>query len=301
METKARHVLIGSVALAVLLAGAGFGLWIANVELGKSTALYDVYFEEPVSGVQVGGEVRFNGIRLGQVARLRLDEDNPDRVHATLALGEEAPIQEGAVARVMPKGITGVSFIQIESAPEPGPPLEAGPGEPHPVIPSEASPVQQLLGGVPDLLTKATTLIERLSDLVDDETRRSLSRSIADAEATTAALREAIERLVPRLEAGARDVSGAARSVERMSDRADAWLSGELPRLTQQAEGSLRDLGSFTRRLDTNLNARLAPQIHATLVELEAVARATRRIVGELRPEGRELQIGRVLPEAADR
>ena len=69
MENRARYILIGSFALAVLVAAFGFVYWIKNVGGFGQREVYDVRFEQPVSGLTPGANVLFNGIRVGTVTR----------------------------------------------------------------------------------------------------------------------------------------------------------------------------------------------------------------------------------------
>ena len=65
METRARYALIGLFTVAVVLAGFAFVYWIENAGgLGQRTA-YRVRFDGTVSGLLVGSNVLFNGIRVG--------------------------------------------------------------------------------------------------------------------------------------------------------------------------------------------------------------------------------------------
>ena len=50
-------------------------------------------FDSSVSGLQVGGNVLFNGIRVGEVTNLRLDPDKPSQVVAMLAVNKSTPIR----------------------------------------------------------------------------------------------------------------------------------------------------------------------------------------------------------------
>ncbi|NJR20518.1 MAG: MCE family protein [Hyphomonadaceae bacterium] len=80
METRANYVLIGLFSLLAVITAAIFTLWIANAGINKQTTLYDVVFEGPVRGLEVGGEVRFNGIKVGEVVDLSLSPTNPKDV-----------------------------------------------------------------------------------------------------------------------------------------------------------------------------------------------------------------------------
>ena len=73
MENSARYTLIGSFALACLVAAFGFVYWIKNVGGLGQREVYNVRFEQPVSGLTPGANVLFNGIRVGTVAAIALD------------------------------------------------------------------------------------------------------------------------------------------------------------------------------------------------------------------------------------
>ena len=70
METRAHHLLIGSFMLAFLVAIVAFVLWLAKTEVDREVARYNIYFSGSVAGLGIGGDVRFNGIKVGSVAEL---------------------------------------------------------------------------------------------------------------------------------------------------------------------------------------------------------------------------------------
>ena len=76
METKANYVLIGAFTLAVAVFGLLFALWAANYSSEKE---YRIVFNEPVTGLSEGGNVRYNGINVGTV-ELSLAPDDPRQV-----------------------------------------------------------------------------------------------------------------------------------------------------------------------------------------------------------------------------
>ena len=80
METRANFVLIGSFTLAVVAAAFGFVMWFQSLHTTKARTPLRIIFEGPASGLRNGGSVNFNGIRIGEVVSVKLD--NPRRVVA---------------------------------------------------------------------------------------------------------------------------------------------------------------------------------------------------------------------------
>jgi phospholipid/cholesterol/gamma-HCH transport system substrate-binding protein len=92
METRANYVLIGAFTLAVIAAAFGFVLWFQSLHTTKQRSPLRVIFEGPASGLRNGGNVNFNGIRIGEVISVKLD--NPRRVVALAMVENNAPIRK---------------------------------------------------------------------------------------------------------------------------------------------------------------------------------------------------------------
>src|SRR3954462_15641180 len=124
METRANYILIGSFTLAVIAAAIGFVLWFQSLHTTKQRSPLRVVFEGPAAGLRNGGSVNFNGIRVGEVVSVKLD--NPRRVGA-LAMGENnAPIRKDTLVGLEFQGLTGVAAISLKGGEEaaPSPPLD---------------------------------------------------------------------------------------------------------------------------------------------------------------------------------
>src|SRR5436305_8777387 len=80
METRANFVLIGSFTLAVIAGAFGFVLWFQSLHTTKARTPLRIVFEGPAAGLRNGGSVNFNGIRVGEVMSVKLD--NPRRGRA---------------------------------------------------------------------------------------------------------------------------------------------------------------------------------------------------------------------------
>ena len=92
METRANYVLIGSFTLAVIAAAIGFVLWFQSLHSVKQRSPFRVVFEGPAAGLRNGGSVNFNGIRVGEVVSVKLD--NPRRVVALAMIENNAPLRK---------------------------------------------------------------------------------------------------------------------------------------------------------------------------------------------------------------
>jgi phospholipid/cholesterol/gamma-HCH transport system substrate-binding protein len=120
METRANYVLIGSFTLAVIAAAIGFVLWFQSLHTTKQRSPFRVVFEGPAAGLRNGGSVNFNGIRVGEVVSVKLD--NPRRVVALAMIENNTPLRKDTLVGLEFQGLTGVAAISLKGGEEAAPP-----------------------------------------------------------------------------------------------------------------------------------------------------------------------------------
>ena len=121
METRANFVLIGSFTLAVIAAAFGFVLWFQSLHTTKARSPLRIVFEGSASGLRNGGSVNFNGIRVGEVVSVKLDD--PRRVVALAMVENAASIRKDTVVGLEFQGLTGVAAISLKGGQVAAPPV----------------------------------------------------------------------------------------------------------------------------------------------------------------------------------
>ena len=124
METRANYVLIGSFTLAVIAAAFGFVLWFQSLHTTKLRSPLRIIFEGPAAGLRNGGSVNFNGIRVGEVVSVKLD--NPRRVVALAMVENNAPVRKDTLVGLEFQGLTGVAAISLKGGDESAPSVPLG-------------------------------------------------------------------------------------------------------------------------------------------------------------------------------
>jgi len=257
METRANHVMIGSFVLIVVIGLFGFVLWLAKIEIDQQFSYYRVIFDEAVSGLSVGGDVRYNGIPVGTVTVIRIAPDDPSRVQVLLEVGHDTPVKADTVAKLELQGITGVAFIQLGGGTAAAGIAKPGPkGEP-PLLRSERSAIQAFFAGAPELINHAIVLIDALTHLVNEDNRAAVGRILANVDDLSTRL----ARRGPELEQMLADIQQiAARSNE---------LMGRLNSLIDSADATL----SVARGTLSTADDLMDGEARMTLSELRAAAR----------------------------
>src|SRR6201991_3386578 len=192
METRANFVLIGSFTLAVIAAAFGFVLWFQSLHTTKQRSPLRVVFEGPASGLRNGGSVNFNGIRVGEVMSVKLD--NPRRVVALALVEKNAPIRKDTVVGLEFQGLTGVAAISLKGGAEAAPPgpLDA---DGIPVLTADPNRLQDVTEAIRGTLQNINTIVA--------DNQVAVKNSLANLETFTQSLSrnsEKIDNIMARLD-----------------------------------------------------------------------------------------------------
>ncbi len=234
MEPRASHLLIGTFLLIVAAAVFGFVIWLAKVEIDREFAYYEIYFEESVSGLSIGGDVRYSGIPIGSVAEIALDPDNPRLVRVRIEVGSDAPIRQGTKATLALQGITGVAFIQLTGGQRDAAEIEIEEGREFAIIPSEQSAIQRLFTTMPELIGKVIGITDSLATFLEPENQKAFGQIMTNAAALVGRLNARgpeIEALILDMQAATAEFKTILREInvlvgqfQGVSDNVDATL-----------------------------------------------------------------------------
>ncbi len=287
METKANYVLIGAATIIGALLIMLFAMWIAGDEFRRGSNEYDIVFDDPVRGLTEGGEVRFNGIKVGEVQTLRIDPSNTNRVIARVRVSSDVPVRTDTTAQLEPIGLTGVTLIQLSAGSTEAALLRGTFGGPLPRIVGRGSQIDILVERSEDIALRASEAMAAVRDLLTDENIARVNRILANLERVSDEL-AASEGVIARsgeaagaMTQAAADIGALARQTQadlaeldqviEEINRASAVASGEtLPELAAAAEEIRRASASIARVAD-NIEENpsvLTPRSPRPLVEL---------------------------------
>jgi paraquat-inducible protein B len=247
------------------------------------------YTEESISGLNIGSMVRFKGVPVGRVNRVRLDPDDGlvevyfelflDRLAQLGADVEEVQrlsVFGGIVSdmrvSIIGNPITGEAHLLIDTPVDPPPPLELSFQPKGIYIPYVRSVFTEITTQLPSLITRGEALFSKVETAMDrlPETLDRTDRFLANAD------RALEESDLPALSEEARLFFAATTSqVERLSDQFDR-LAGE--------EGELTTLLATMQQVELPENAAAAlNQTSLALADLRASMPVIRESLEHLR------------------
>lgn len=124
MKMRSSNLVIGTTTLAILAIGLFGLLGVRKIHtISQETRMRIVFEGGSASGLRRGGSVNFDGVQIGEVLSLRLD--NPRKVVAEVRVDKNAPIRKDTVVGLEFQGLTGIAAISLIGGDSSDPPVPA--------------------------------------------------------------------------------------------------------------------------------------------------------------------------------
>ena len=288
MERNANYALVGFISLGLFVGLVVFVVWLARISFSDSYTTYHVVFMGPISGLSDGGEVHFNGIKVGEVSKIGLDKDDPRKVVAVVRVTSDVPIRTDSYATLEPLGITGVTYIQITAGTASKPLLKnvTPPGQ-VPIISSKASALSGLLEGGGTVLNAAVESLNRVNRILSDDNIKSFSSTLNNIQDVTAEVRKRKE-LLTDADQSLKDIDQTAQSIKQLSDNSNNLVNTDGKRALKEAADAadqIKQAASDAKGLVDRLQGPTAdfannglPQLTAAVASLQKAADSLNRL-----------------------
>lgn len=247
METRANFVLIGSFALAVIVAAFGFVFWFQNLGTAAQRTPLRIVFEGAASGLRTGGNVNFNGVKIGEVTSVKLDD--PKKVIVITSVDKAAPIRKDTLVGLEFAGLTGVSAVSLK-----GGSLEA------PGVPTAEDGVPTLTAdpnAILDIGEAVRATLQNMNRLVADNqvslhnsisSLESFAKSLSDNSARIDSIMIGVEALMGVKDGHEGELQQAAKSFRELVDNLDKRTAG----LILDGRRTLTDINRAVNNFDRN-------------------------------------------------
>lgn len=146
MSAKSSKFLIGLFVISGTLLCAAIIIWVGAARILTKGSLYSVYFDESVQGLQADSAIKYRGVEIGNVQKIKVAPDNR-LIEVVMKIDIESDLQEKTIATLKTAGITGIVFIELDQL-KPGD-LANSPKitfqSSYPVIPSRRSQISRFM------------------------------------------------------------------------------------------------------------------------------------------------------------
>jgi phospholipid/cholesterol/gamma-HCH transport system substrate-binding protein len=258
METRAHYVAVGAFVLAMVFLAFVAVLWLAGTQFTSSFAHYDIYFEGPVSGLNQGGRVEYNGIPVGTVSDIEiiqdpkiLTEDGGKPIRVTIEIKSSVEIHKDASATIQTNILSGVSYILITPG-KSNDLLEAQHGQRYPVIRSRRATLASLAARGPQLLDKLDVIFDKVDDLLGDKNRQAVAATLENVQQISKNLADHSDEIATNAAEALKSASALFTALDSSYSAPDG-LKDKLASALDKASSALVDIDKLAKNLsDTN-------------------------------------------------
>jgi len=194
METDKHYLRVGSFVLLTLLAIAAFSIWLIGAYDASKSTLYRIRFADSVSGLDVGGPVKFHGVQVGKVETITIDPTDMRLTRVDISILKSATIKTDTVASLKLQGITGGVYIDLSGSSQEAASL-ASETENPPEIPASPNALNAIMDTLPEILKKVTHIADQADKLFSDKNIAALSNMIGNMQKASSNAKEATREI----------------------------------------------------------------------------------------------------------
>ena len=248
MENRAHYALIGTFVLVALFAIIAFVAWLSSAQFDQQFDEYEVTFNGAVRGLSQGSEVRFNGLKVGEVRRLRLDPQNSSAVLVDIQVANDTPVDTKSFARLEPLGLTGLNYIQVFAGGGDTDLMRSLPDNEPRRIEGQMSQLDTFLDDGGSVIESVQMALNRVNVVMSNDAIEDFQSILSNINTITDNLRDAdidqdlLNDTLVAIEKAAKDVSKAALEVDTTAKEFDALLENDVKSVIARAEVSMVEL-----------------------------------------------------------
>lgn len=281
MERDANYTAVGAFVLLVAVMAGMFVYWYSEGRDRRNYVPYEIYFNGSVTGLSEGGSIRYLGVEVGRVRRIRLDRRSAERVQVVAEIDDSAPIDRNTTAQLSLMGVTGLLYIDLKQKMDGKDIMPPVPSERYPVINTVRSDFDSFLASLPEIAGSAAELLNRAQEIFSPENSTALAKMVKNLHQASEGLPGTLQKLDTALgdfNLATNDIRKLVAGLQNATNELTPQAAVLVDRLTQTAE-HLEKASSGVETFITENRAGVTafaqeglPQLQRTLEEARAAA-----------------------------
>ncbi len=286
MNNKVNYTVVGFLVLFGLTLILGFSYWLLKPTVDQETSIYNIYFDESVLGLNIDAPVKYRGISVGKVAKLRISPYNSEQVEVQIKILSTTPIKENTAAKLTAQGITGLSYINLSMGDHNAPALECNEGHKYPVIKTIPSFFEDFEKSLGTVSTNLSTTLVRTSELLNDDNQEQVTLLLTRSASLMDKLDRVLDnRTITNVQDSIENLESVSHKLDMMMPNIDAFIEKSivwennihesLSSIMSSYLGIKSSMTEFERAVSSGefnmkeIGADLIPTINNTLLEMQ--------------------------------
>src|SRR5574344_1076817 len=175
MDTRINFFRIGLFVsvISFLLILAIFWLGKYGLE-DKKYDTYYIYFDESISGLNIGSPIKYKGFDVGLVKYIKISPHNSEKIEVEIQIQKGTPIKDDNYAILGNLGITGLKYVELKGGSSEAKPLEENKYGLK-IINSKKSALSNLVDSTEDITKELTFLLHSFRDVLNEDNLKNFS------------------------------------------------------------------------------------------------------------------------------
>lgn len=217
MESDKHYFRVGVYLIGLMLAAAGFAMWLAS-QGEESDERYRIYFAESVSGLSEGSPVKYRGVNVGRVDNVAISSKDSRLIRVDIRIRESTPVKTDTVAALKLQGVTGTVFVELAGGDIEAQPLaEVTPKGKTPVISSQQSSINAVMTQLPQIMEQLAKFAEQMNKLTSDDNIGRLSEAFDNIAESSGDIRQTLKDTRGNVVDSTQQINGTMTNLRRAS------------------------------------------------------------------------------------
>ena len=233
MVTKAQKLRLGIFITVISVLMIMFLIMVAGTKIMQKRDIYHIrYKDSSVTGLQIGGPVKYRGIGIGRVDDISIDTESITDIIVTVSIKSGTPIKDDMTASLIPIGITGLVQVEITGGTQEAELLEEGS-----FINAGFSTFDSISGKAEIITNKIEILLNNLNNITNEENKKRLNNIIANIDTIISQNQYSISNTIVTLEVITKDFEQIAKDTRSLLKKLDNIMSsGKVEKIVANTE-----------------------------------------------------------------
>lgn len=233
---------IGSIVILL------FVIAVAGNRLTQKWDTYYIMFQNyPVSGLQVGGTVNYQGIKVGQVAAIKIDPEDVSKLIVTIDIEQGTPIKSDTEAVLSLVGITGLKAVEIKGGTN-----EAATMQPGTFIKAGSSMLDDFSDRALSIAEKIDLIATNIGDMTGSQNQENITKILSETSLLLADTRANLSGTLESLNLIAQNTAGVTDDFSKNLEKLTNNLTDNLNLISLS---TVNTLDSLALNLNQSLDA----------------------------------------------
>ena len=229
-----------------------FIIMVTGNKLMKKRDHYQIIYKDiSVSGLQVGGSVKYHGINIGRIDDITIDQEDIRNVIVKISIRAGTPVKEDVIASLIPVGITGLLQVELSGGTNEAELLEPGSN-----IRPGTSIFESISGKAEIITEKLEQVLDNLTKITDRNNQEKISGILTSVDSILSVNRGPFNNIMISMDSIVVNLAQLTKESSQAVEKLNRIIQSEqFANIMDNSEKVSRDLASADiTKLITDLN-----------------------------------------------